>query len=272
MIRLLTDYDREAAFALLNRDQALNLYLLGNMETLGFSQDFCQFWGDWDDVHGGPRLRAILNRYMNGWVVYGLSDANWPDLARIIDDYPQPAARLQDNPGGVASFAPFLNHYRPAQVHVETLMRLDAADFRPRPSPPGITVRRAILDDLPALVALYADAGDMSRSPAGVERPLRDRRVMVAEEAGEVVSAALTNAETESLAMIGGVFTPPPARGRGLSQAVCSALCADLLADGKQPALYWKNPAAGAVYHKLGFHTVGEWRSVWLEPVKRGRD
>jgi len=42
-------------------------------------------------------------------------------------------------------------------------------------------------------------------------------------------------------------------------------LCADLLADGKQPVLYWKRPAAGAVYRKLGFHAVGAWRSVWLE-------
>ncbi len=268
MIRLLTDPDREVAFALLNRDPALNLYMLGNMETLGFSQDFCQFWGDWDERDNGPRLRAILNRYMNGWTVYGLADADWPGLARIVDDYPEPAARLQDNPGGVANFTSFLKRYRLVQAHVEELMRLDAADFHPRPSPSGATVRRATLDDLPALVALYADAGDMSRSPAGVERPLRDTRVMVAEEAGEVVSAALTNAETATLAMIGGVFTPPRARGRGLSQAVCSALCADLLDEGKQPVLYWKHPAAGAIYHKLGFHPLGQWRSVWLEPVE----
>jgi predicted GNAT family acetyltransferase len=267
MIRPLTDRDRATAYALLNREPALTLYMLGNMETLGFSQDFCQFWGEWDGADGGGGLRAVLNRYMNGWTVYGLPDADWPGLARIMDECSQPAARLQDNPGGVASFTPFLKRYRPGQVHVETLMRLNAADFRPRPSPAGATVRRATLDDLPALVALYADAGDMSRSPAAVARPLRHTRIMVAETGGEIVSTALTNAETDALAMIGGVFTPPGSRGRGLSQAVCSALCADLLADGKQPVLYWKHPAAGAIYRKLGFHTVGEWRSVWLEEI-----
>jgi len=82
-----------------------------------------------------------------------------------------------------------------------------------------------------------------------------------------VLATALTNAEIRHRAMIGGVFTDPAVRGRGLSQAVCSALCAELLAEGKQPALYWANPAAGTVYRKLGFRLIGQWRSVWLKPV-----
>jgi predicted GNAT family acetyltransferase len=81
-----------------------------------------------------------------------------------------------------------------------------------------------------------------------------------------MVAAALTNAETDSLAMIGGVYTPPEWRGRGLSQAVCAALCADLLAAALTPVLYWKTPSAGAVYRKLGFQTIGVWRAVRLGP------
>jgi predicted GNAT family acetyltransferase len=85
---------------------------------------------------------------------------------------------------------------------------------------------------------------------------------------GEIRSAALTNAETSSAAMIGGVFTRPNARGQGLSQAVMSAISAELLALGKTPTLYWVNPAAGAVYGKLGFHPVGRWRAVRLEKMR----
>ena len=53
--------------------------------------------------------------------------------------------------------------------------------------------------------------------------------------------------------MVGGVYTEPASRNLGLGSAVCSALCAELLAEGKQPALYWQEPAAGVVYRKLGF-------------------
>jgi predicted GNAT family acetyltransferase len=107
----------------------------------------------------------------------------------------------------------------------------------------------------------------MARTPPAVARPLQDTRVWLAEQAGAILSTALTNAETTQLAMIGGVFTRPSARGHGLSQAVCSALCADLFASNLQPVLYWGKPAAGAVYRKLGFHPIGQWRAVWLEPA-----
>jgi len=91
----------------------------------------------------------------------------------------------------------------------------------------------------------------------------------LAEEQGQIQAAALTNAEAAGMAIIGGVFTRPAARGRGLSQAVCSALCQELLAEGVQPVLYWRNPAAGTVYRKLGFRPIGEWRAVWLAPQGR---
>jgi len=271
MIRKLGDPDRVAATSLLETARSLNLYLLGNMESMGFEEEICEFWGDFS-VDGV--LRGVLNRYMTGWTVYGLPGADWVGLGAVVDEHPIAADRLQDNPGGIDSFLPFLRRYKAAEIHTEEVMELAVGDFHAISAQPGICVRRATLEDLPALVALYADAGHMSRTATAVERPLRATRVWVATEYGServeggesIVSVGLTNAETRSLAMIGGVFTRPALRGRGLSQAVCSALCLDLIADGKQPVLYWNTPAAGAVYYKLGFSPVGKWRSVWLEP------
>ena len=131
----------------------------------------------------------------------------------------------------------------------------------------GASVRRALRKDLPALIAFYSDAEHMTRLPGAVERPLRDTRIWLAEWQKQILSVALTNAETKNLAMIGGVYTRPNARGYGLSQAVCSALSAELLSNRKQPILYWETPEAGRVYRKLGFKTVGDWRSVLLEPA-----
>lgn len=260
MIRPLQEADREAAGALLRAAPYLNLYLLGNMESLGFAGEFCEFWGDF----GGETLRGVLNRYMHGWSLYGRAEADWDALAAIIDNHPVEGSRLQDNPGGIASILPYLRRYDAPKVEEEQVMDLAAADFRPYAAPDGVSVRRASLDDLSALVAFYGDAGTMSRSALGVERPLRDTRLWLAALNGEVVAAALTNAETRDLAMIGGVYTPPEWRKRGLGQAVCSALCADLLGAGKQPVLYWENAAAGKMYAKLGFRPRGVWRSAWL--------
>ena len=268
MIRLLAEADRAAAIQLLSAAPQFNLYLLGNLETLGFDRDFCEFWGDFGtDENGELYLRAVLNRYMAGWAIYGMPAADWAGLGWIVDAHPAGATRLQDNPGGVPSFLPYLQHHRARQIKTETLMNLRMEDFQPLAPPAGVTVRRGVLADVAALAQLYAGAGDMARTPATILRPLQDTRLWLVEEGGQIVGAALTNAETAQMAMIGGVFTLPSARGRGLSQAVCSALCADLFAADKQPVLYWINPAAGAVYHKLGFRPIGQWRAAWLEAV-----
>lgn len=269
MIRLLSESDRPAALALLNRSPEFNLYLLGNLESMGLAEQteksLSQFWGDFTERNGRNELRAILNRYMSGWSLFGLPDTDWYALAEVVDRHPVTAARLQDNPGGTQSFLPFLNNYQASAVKAEEMMRLSAADYRPAPPPMGATVRRATLKDLDTLVEFYADAEHMARSRVAIERPLRNTRVWLAEWQKQILSVALTNAEIKNMAMIGGVFTRPSARGYGLSQAVCSALCAELLSNRKQPILYWETPEAGRVYHKLGFKPIGAWRSVILE-------
>lgn len=268
MIRPLTEADRAATISYLRQTPHFNLYMLGNIDKLGFTHEFCEFWGDFHEEKraGDTMIRAVLNRYMTGWTIYGDPDADWQGLGAIVDSHNIAAERLQDNPNGVESFVPYLTCYQEHHDEIEEVMVLAADEFQPIPAPPDITIRRARLTDLAQLAAFYADAGHMTRSAAAIERPLRDTRVWLAEAAGEILSTALTNAETSNLAMIGGVYTPLSARGRGLSQRVCSALCAELIDEGKQPTLYWNTPAAGAIYRKLGFQPCGEWRSVWLEP------
>lgn len=261
MIRRLGEDDRARVVALLSAAPQHNLYMLGNLESNGFDQDFCEFFGD--VVDGG--VRGVVNRYMAGWTVYGLPDADWASLAQVVDSHAVVGERLQDNPGGVATFLPYLTRYVGGLIEEETLMELPVNGLVLPHVPDGFVARRATMADLPGLIALYADAGDMTRTPAAVERPLRDRRVWVALHDDVIVAAALTNAETSDAAMIGGVFTLPAWRGVGLSQAVCGHLCAELIAVERQPYLYWENPAAGQVYRKLGFREIGLWRSVRLE-------
>ncbi len=225
MIRRLAQQDRDAAIRLLSRNPIQNLYLLSNIEQLGFDSTFCEFWGDFAGREA-ESLRGLINRYMNGWVIYGEPDASWQELAAVMDSHPTPADRLQDNPGGVASFVPYLRTYEAVHTVAEELMVLTQGDFRPGEALPGHTIRRAIAEDLDALVEFYADAGSMARSRAAVERPLRDLRVWVATRDGAICSAALTNAELATSAMVGGVFTESGSRNRGLGRgSVQRTLC-----------------------------------------------
>lgn len=269
MIRQLSDDDRDITISLLQKECEYNLYVLGNLMSIGFAkEDLSQFWGDFDSA---GRLRAVLNRYMSGWVVFGEADSDWLSLGAIVDQHPVPAQRLQDNPGGIESFLPYIARYKSCKISVQKLMALEEDSFIHAVIPADVRIRRATVADLPALVDFYKAAGHMSRTATGVEQPLRRTRVWLAETNGEIRSAALTNAETKSLAMIGGVYTNPKYRGRGYSKAVCSLLCEELVAASKRPVLYWETAAAGAIYRQLGFHYVGDWRSVRLEPVSEAR-
>ena len=88
---------------------------------------------------------------------------------------------------------------------------------------------------------------------------IRSLRTWVAESQGQLQSAASTSAETAQAAMIGGVWTAPVARNRGLSTAVTAALSRELLAEGRRPYLFYltDNAAAARVYSQVGFSTIG---------------
>lgn len=265
MIRGLIEEDRAKAVALLSQAPEYNIYALGNLNAAGFDEpDLSQFWGDFDET---GKLRGIINRYMTGWVIYGHPNSDWPGLADVMDSHAVVAGRLQDNPIGIDSFLPYLRNYTVSQSSVQHFMALSQEEFAPAPPQEDIEVRRATLSDMTALVEFYAGAGHMSRSAKGVSQPIEHTRLWFAEHHGEIFSAALTNAETDDAAMIGGVYTPEKFRNLGYSYSVCSQLCADLLADGKRPILYWETPAAGAVYKRIGFRKMGDWRALRLQRV-----
>src|SRR5690349_7772670 len=104
MIRRLGENDRASLNQLLSAHEAHNLYLLGNLAKNGFDAEFCQFYGDVVE----QRVRGVVNLFMTGWTVYGDPETDWTGLGQIVDSHAVDANRLQDNPGGVPSFLPYL--------------------------------------------------------------------------------------------------------------------------------------------------------------------
>gem|GEM_PF-6870617 len=90
----------------------------------------------------------------------------------------------------------------------------------------------------------------------------RSSRKYFVEEYGKVVSTASTSAETQDMAMIVGVATAKEFRKRGYASAMLSRMCADLLSEGKTPCLFYENPDAGRIYHRLGFRQIGTWKML----------
>ena len=78
-------------------------------------------------------------------------------------------------------------------------------------------------------------------------------------DGSEIISHGNTTATTSVNAMIGGIFTVPQYRNKGLASKIVSALAKELLKDGKSACLFFDNEEAGKIYYRLGFENIDKW-------------
>jgi ribosomal protein S18 acetylase RimI-like enzyme len=126
-------------------------------------------------------------------------------------------------------------------------------DVRPAPAV-GAEIVRLTVADLPALQSLYALQPDSIFTPSMLEHGV----YYGAYVAGTLVAVAGTHAisRLHRVAAIGNVFTHPMGRARGLATATTGAVARALVQDGARDValnVAEDNPAAIAVYHRLGF-------------------
>jgi len=255
-IRKLLAADTPELLAVLRGDPRNNLFLIGNLLTMSMREPDLEYWGC--DVQG--RLAGVLMRYRANWSLYDAGGADFAAMAAVVDQHPAGARAITGEYGLVSRLWEHIRNYEASEDHRSHFAVMQAMSEAPNAK----QARRATATDLPGLAALYAEAGEMSRDEASLRRVLTHGRVFVAEDGGRIVSAALTNAETPEMAMIGGVFTLPAFRNRGHATACMRALCRDLLRQGIQPCLFYDNPRAASIYRRLGFQEVGTWRLLRL--------
>lgn len=80
-----------------------------------------------------------------------------------------------------------------------------------------------------------------------------DREIKIAKEC---------DAENSKSAMVIDVATVKEYRNKGLMSKCLSKLCMDVMSEGKTLCLFYDNPKAGSVYHKLGFNTIDNWMMI----------
>lgn len=245
------------------QDAYYNLFMIGDLEALGISHENLFYWGQFSS----RRLVGVAMRYKRNWQFYDAGGADLRLFAKAVDAYPEDCA-MQGREPLVDAVGENLQVCHVTRTRDCYYCRLPPGSPLPAPS---ISVRRATTDDTSPLVQFYQDAGEMQRDADSIRTVLNHGRIFVAEVQGHIVSVALTNVETGTMAMIGGVYTPEPWRHRGYATAAMAALCASLLADRREPCLFFDDPTAGAIYRRLGFQELGRWRMVSLEHHSSGR-
>ena len=192
----------------------------------------------------------------------------WRGLARGLHSVMGPLREVRWAEGNL----PF-----PARVAIDYhLMGLERRDYRPpgqEPVPEGLRLREAGPPDARGLYPLQRDYEleevliepghfDPQTCLANLRRTLRRQIVILAEQDGRPVSKAGTNARGFDADQIGGVFTVEGQRSRGLARRVMVALLERIFREKSLASLFVKkhNPAAVALYHRLGFRELEDFR------------
>jgi ribosomal protein S18 acetylase RimI-like enzyme len=233
MARKLTNKDEIRT--LLNRERDWSLYALADLDDGLFQH--CDWWG----VEGGLALvyRGIANR-----PIFVLGDA--ATTQELLQALPERTGSLHLKPDQLRG-AEGIYEYRERQE----VLRMMLEDFRPRAGEAeklGPEARGEIEE-------LYGDgASAMIPAPwqleTGLYRGIRRGGRLAA------VAGVRASSRTEGVAAVGGVFTRADCRGKGLAQAVTSAVAAALREAGIESiglTVAAGNGAAIRAYERIGF-------------------
>ncbi|GAB6877190.1 GNAT family N-acetyltransferase [Thermaerobacter litoralis] len=273
MIRLLTEADRQATLEFLAAESAFNLFILADIHNYGFAIDFQQVWGDFS---AGGRLRAVLLRYFRNFIPYGRDGFDAEGLARIIQ---RRVGEEDGNRWEVSGKTDVVERLRPYTRHILDWDRRRSLYFAELASdgslrglrqalPGDVKLHRMQPGDVSLVGELYRRIAEFRTFDEGAERELHHSLATEAargywlEHDGRAVAAVKTAAENPYSAMVVGVATDPDFRRRGFATQLMVRLCEEVLAEGKRLCLFYDNPAAGAIYKRLGFRDIGTWDMV----------
>lgn len=257
MIRRLNENDKEVCFKLIKTMPAENLFIIGDIEVYGFDQEFQKVWGEFNE---NGELVAILLKFEDNYIPFAAESFNAEVFAEIMSNDPdfKMMSGLKEFTEQIESFLK-QQLKRKRQTYYAKCTKLNSninnIDLT--------NVQKAIPDDAGALVELINSIPEFE-STLKVERKHRElkdgtsRSFFITEE-GKIVSSASTAAENSMSAMVVAVATLENYKKKGYATKCMLKLCNELLLEGKDLCLFYDNPAAGAIYKRIGFEDIGFW-------------
>jgi ribosomal protein S18 acetylase RimI-like enzyme len=145
--------------------------------------------------------------------------------------------------------------------------------------PLGLRIDRPEPEDEDQLYELQAGYEREEVLPAGsdfhpaacrssLEQLLRHEEFLCARLGRRIVGKVNSNAASFSRLQMGGVYVTPEFRGLGVATALCAAFAAEQLLPERGLNLFVKktNPSAKAVYRRLGFQPLSDYRISYYPP------
>lgn len=265
MIRKLSEADRGPLMALLLKEPALNLFIIGDVENFGFEQDFMELWGEIGEPDG--RIKAVMLRFYGSYLPYADGPFDVEGFAEVLKESGK-AEMLSGSSEVVDQFSQVLD-YKSHKLMFFAELKETNEPIRTAAAAPG-EFQVATVRDVEDICSLTDQIEEFSGSSADSRQSLHKAlesgtgRTYFAQKDGQAVVTASTAAENSMSAMVVAVASHPDYRGQGMATRVVARLCSDVLEEGKSLCLFYNNPQAGLIYKKLGFRDIGNWSMLYI--------
>ncbi len=247
------------------------MFLLGNLRDHGLGSDHPNGLRLWVRATGDG-VFAITNGGAVLMMAPGAMSADWRAAGQLITDR-RVTAVLGDAPQVRGFLAATGLQDHPCRLNTDDVgFVLDMTDLKAEIRPeeeiiPLAEAPRALIEDW--RTAYEVEALNMTPEAAR-EKAVKDLAVFIANDShrvlldgGQPVAMSGYNAALAEAVQVGGVYTPPPLRGRGYARRVVGRHLLEVRARGvSQAVLFAANAAAAKAYVAVGFRPAGRFALV----------
>lgn len=261
MIRKLIENDRADVLGFLSKEPSINLFIIGDIEAFGFDEEFQELWGQFSE---DGELEGVLLRFNENFIPYFIkSDFDITEFKNIILNNTG-KTMVSGKESIVKSFQGVLPNRTARTTYFCELTDQNKLDSTEKIE----EIKIAQESDAQRIYNLIESIDEFTGIGNSIERieqrikTKTGRIYYIENEDGMMVSIAQTTAENSKSAMVVGVATLKEYRGRGLVSKCLSKLCNDVMLESKSLCLFYDNPKAGSIYHRLGFKSIDNWMMI----------
>lgn len=206
-------------------------------------------------------IRAVMYQYYDCLHLFSRDKCPVRDVLTVIDEInPKVIVSSESNIG-------MLKQTLDMDLYTYELNHIITTDVMMKENP-DIKIMEAVDGDVPEIAemmmkdSIYNEVYTYEKLCSDLTRRLEagfGRLFIIRDENGRLVCADATNAETEDLAVIGGLVTDPEMRGRGLGAAMTAKVWNQILLEGKRGLAFLldDNEKTINLHKKLGYDFIG---------------
>ncbi len=262
-MRKCMESEKENIYRYIALEPEMNLFFYGDIESFGLSSSQVEVYAN---DSGSGTYDSLILRYFDFYIIYSQSE-NYA-LNPVLDFF-QNRKNIDSISGKVELLKPLLPHLPQFKMTADYMCRCSSV------SPVNtstLKIEKLTPENARDIVDLYLNIEEFACNYRGKEDKMAEQiRVSLQEggiawgifDNGRLISVGSTSGANSKSAMIIGIATHQDYRKKGYASTIVQKLCQESFTQGKEfLCLFYHNPDAGRIYHKIGFEEIGQYATL----------